>query len=106
MSAGTAVETDISALVGESEELACESPMHTDPMGIASGTHAEGPATHYLVMAHDCGWGTKGEVFAGCAALAKAVSDIVADDRVRCGTCWQTFPDPSQWMYIVGQVNM
>jgi hypothetical protein len=76
--AGVELDLDIAALVGEMEELPCEHGEHqTDPIW-----HDQGPSSHYLRGACDCG--REPVVFAACN---KFVDHVTANCIMRCSKC-------------------
>ncbi|MDO5865990.1 MULTISPECIES: hypothetical protein [Paenarthrobacter] len=71
--AGIETVTDLEVLVGEFEELACESCSHD--------LHADGPATHYARVQCECGVNV---IKAYCAWMVAAV---LTNSNVVCFNC-------------------
>lgn len=92
----TAIETDISVLVGQMPDIPCEHSQHGKP----GAAHDDGPATHYIQsFCNDCY--IEPTVLAACQAFTNLE---LQDLNVHCTSCRRITP-ASQGLKILGPVG-
>lgn len=100
---GSDLSVDIKALVGEMPDTPCESPNHNNP--VHSEIHDDGPATHYFMMMHECRWRGKGDIYAGCAALAARIGGLPGRIKwINCLDCGVQSIPREGWVRLVGPI--
>lgn len=105
MSVVAGIETELTPLVWESEELPCESNNHgkSDYRG---KNHDDGPGAFYLQMLHECSWLAEGTVYVACAKSAENVRWGTSRSRlINCYDCMTIVPGDS-WIRVVGPVGI
>lgn len=95
--AGTELDLDLAALVGQMPTVPCESPSHNK----APRSH-RGAATHYATVTHEC-LGPVGQVIAICAPYAKICAEILWEDA-ECTWCGADL-DAGEGVQVIGPIK-
>lgn len=96
--AGTELDLDIAALVGEMEAPPCESAHHCNPRYV----NHEGEATHYVQSFHPCN-GPVGRITARCTPAAEAIQSA-AQELAKCEQCGDIGP-LSKFLIVIGPIK-
>ena len=94
----TAVDVGIDFdLIADEFAQACESPHH----GRVDSSHDDGPATHYMLIGHEC-YGPVGGILAVCHAYMKHWTTIPRFSS--CFWCGRSL-DPTEQNRILGPIG-
>jgi hypothetical protein len=94
---GTDVLADVSALVGEMEDLGCEHSQHDE-----GGTRHGGGAAFYAQVIHGCEQRLAGEVYPICAKFEQWLR---MPQPVVCVGCGTRFKTRQEFLVVLGPVG-
>lgn len=89
------LDIDLSLLVGEMEDMACEHSQHNH----GTEMHDDGPATHYIKGLHHC---FQQKVYAACSLFSQYVENDSM--TIICRSC-MTVDRAREMLQVVGKVG-